>query len=103
MQLILALESYLEDGVGSRRIIISTILGRDSHSSPVGDILHQIIAITDLCLRQANDIDIILGVLPGEEYILVIEQVIQLATVNFVKGDPDLKIIPTLDDFEDVL
>lgn len=75
----------------------------NSHPSSVGDVLHQIIAITNLSFGESNDIDIILGVLPGEEYILIIEQVIELATIDFIEGDPNLKIVPALDNLEDVL
>lgn len=84
-------------------IIVGSILRGDPHSRSIGDVLHEIDTAAYLGLRQSYNIDVIFGVLPGEEYVLFIEQVVQLAAVDLVEGDPHLQVVSLLHYFENVL
>lgn len=84
-----------------RTIGIGTILRRHPDRPPILNGLHKRLHSGHPLLLQAHNIDILPGILPGEQQRPVIQQVIQFTTVDLVEGDPDAVAQREL--FEDVV
>jgi hypothetical protein len=89
--------------VGTRRVVVGTVLGSHPRRHTERYYVHQVAAVLDLGLGQPNYVHVVLGVFPREQDVLVVEQVVQLPTVNLVEGDPHFQIASVFKLLEDVL
>ena len=64
MKFVLPFQTNLQDSVGSRRIIIGSVLAGHPCRSPKWNIFHQITAVCYLALRQPNNVYVVFMVLP---------------------------------------
>jgi len=94
----------LEDGVRARRIGIGAILAGDSHARAIGNDLHEFARSGHSFGGEADDVDVLLGVLPRLQQLALVEQVEQLPAVDLVEGDEDLDVrVVLVPNREDVL
>lgn len=64
MQLVLPLQTNLQNRMGAGRIIVSSVLGGHPCRGPERNVLHEIATAGDFCFRKSNDVDVVLVVLP---------------------------------------
>ena len=94
----------LEDGVRTRRISVGAILTGDPHTRTIRNDLHEFSWSGHSFGGEADDVDVLLGVLPRLQQFPLVEQVEQLPAVYLVERDEDLDVrVVLVPNREDVL
>lgn len=76
--------------MGAGGVVIGIVLGCDSKDAALFDDVKELLRTADQLLVQTNHVDVALLVLPYLQQIPVIEQVEQLAAVDFEESHNDL-------------
>lgn len=84
-------EVDLHDRMRPRGVGIGAVLARDPHAGAVGNHVHELPGAGDPLRGEPDDVDVLLGVLPGLQDLAGVEQVEQLPTVDLIEGDVDLQ------------
>jgi hypothetical protein len=71
--------------MGSRTISISSCLSTSSHLKTRTDKLHNLVNVGDMDLGEPNNIDLLFSVFTAGQMISVIEQIVKLTAINFIK------------------
>lgn len=80
------LQLHLKDGVGTRTVGVGTGLAGRATLQPHADVGHDVLGLRDLLLSEADDVDLLLGVFAANNFLALIEQVVELAAVDLVEG-----------------
>jgi hypothetical protein len=85
-------ENHLHDGVRAGTLGVGASRATRSQTHACLECLHDRVDVIDLDLGQVDDVDLLLSVFTTLYDGAVIEQVEQLAAVNFVKGDVEFEV-----------
>ena len=91
-QLLPVLERNLQDSMRPRRVGVRRVHGSHSLLTAKCQVLNELLTARDVGFLQADDVDIVLIVLPELEFRVFVEQVEQLAAVNLIEGKLCLEV-----------
>lgn len=91
-QLLPVLQRNLQDSMRPRRVRVRRVHGGHSLLAAKRQVLDELLTAGDVGFLQADDVDIVLIVLPELELRALVEQVEQLAAVNLVEGKLGLEV-----------
>ena len=74
------------------RVVIGSSGARGAGHEPVLDGLHDLLHIVHLDFRKTNDVNFLLMVLTGLQELSVVQEIVELATVDLVEGDMETEL-----------
>ena len=81
----------LQNGVRPGGVGVGAVLAGDAHCRALGHGGHELAGVRHLLEGEADDVDVLLGVLAGLQLLPAVEQVEELAAVDLVEGDVDVE------------
>ena len=87
---ILFLETDLQNGMWSWWIIVGIVLRSNSQNTSFFDNIKEFLGTTNVFLVKTDHIDISFVIFSDIEYVSVVEQIVELSTIDLVEGDVDL-------------